>query len=165
ILLDGWSGPLLSNDLFAFYQAASSGRDFDPPPARPYRDYIDWLQRQDLAAAEAFWRGRLEGFSAPTPLPLGRLPGRAAPSASAAEAQTLRLDAGLTEALRELCRRERLTLSTLVQGVWALLLGLNSGQDDVVFGTTVSGRSADLPGVESMVGLFINTLPTRVRLE
>lgn len=161
VLLDGWSGALVLEEVAACYEALRGGTDAGLPAARPYRDYVAWLQRQDAREAEAFWREALAGVQAPTPLPFDT------PAAGGARVDRSReavLDRTSTAALERFARQNRLTLGTLVQGAWALLLGLHSGEEDVVFGTTVSGRTADVPGIASMVGLFINTLPVRVRV-
>jgi non-ribosomal peptide synthetase component F len=122
---------------------------------------VAWLGRQDLDRAEQHWRAALLGLAGPTPLLLP------APADAQAEQEPCRArlpEAG-SEALQAFARAHGLTLSTLVQGAWALLLGARSGSDDVVFGVTVSGRPPELPGVERMLGLFVNTLPARVRIE
>jgi amino acid adenylation domain-containing protein len=162
LLLDGWSMSVLLKQIFLLYEAQRAGRDIELPAARPYADYVEWLQQQDDAAAEAFWRGALKGFSAPTPL-IGDRPG-VGDREEVYHEQQLQLSAHLSAALRELARRHQLTLNTLMQGAWALLLGRYSGADDVVFGATVAGRPTDLTGFDTMVGLFINTLPVRVMI-
>ncbi len=166
LLLDGWSGLLLLREVFASYEAYRAGRTPQLPAPRPYQDYIRWLQRQDMGRAEAFWRGVLAGFRAPTPLGMEQPHGMASGGQDGPdyEQQYLQLSAEATTALRSLARRNEVTLNTLVQGAWALLLSRHSGHRDVVFGTVVSGRPAELAGIESMVGLFINTLPVRVQL-
>jgi amino acid adenylation domain-containing protein len=162
LLLDGWSSPLLLGEVFACYQAFIDGRDPDLPPPRLYRDYVAWAQRQDLSRAEEYWRRVLKGFADPTPLPAGRDSGPpAAGEADYAEQQTC-LSAEATRQLQAVAQRHRLTLHTLVQGTWAVLLARSSGEDEVVFGTTVSGRNPEIAGVESIVGLLVNTLATRV---
>ncbi|WP_447002781.1 amino acid adenylation domain-containing protein [Saccharothrix isguenensis] len=152
VLLDGWS-------VFHVLSDVLSG---DPPERRPFRDYVAWLTRQDdRDEAEAYWRGLLGAVDAPTPLPADR----PAPHGKSSE----RLPMTLTEAesgrLYEFARRHRLTPSAIVQGAWALLLARSSGKRDVCFGATVSGRPADLPGVDSITGIFINTLPVRVEVD
>jgi len=166
LLLDGWSQPILVREVFALYEAFQRGQDISLPPVRPYRDYIAWLQRQDIAEAEAFWRRTLKGFTAPTPLTVDVLSRPHEPVGDEEDyaMQRMLLPAGTRTALEALARQHQLTLNTLVQGAWAILLSRYSGEDDVVFGATVSGRPADLPGAESMVGLFINTLPVRVQV-
>ena len=165
ILLDGWSLFSILQELFASYDALVRNEDVKLDRNRPFRDYIEWLQQQDAAEAEAFWRQSLGGFSTPTPLgidrPTGAEHGREEESYGR---EYLTLTPALTNELQSLARRQRLTLNTLIQGAWALLLSLYSREPDVVFGITVSGRPAELAGVEKMVGLFINTLPVRVRV-
>jgi amino acid adenylation domain-containing protein/non-ribosomal peptide synthase protein (TIGR01720 family) len=163
LLLDGWSNPLVLGDLFEHYAALAQGRSLQLPPHRPYRDYIAWLKAQPMAAAEAYWRERLAGIAAPTPLAFGRLESVATSSTNAID--LYHLPQGTTAALRNFAKQHRLTLNTLLQGAWALLLSRYSGQPSVVFGATVSGRPATLAGVETMTGLFINTLPMRVDVE
>jgi amino acid adenylation domain-containing protein len=167
-LLDGWSGPLLLQEVFAFYEAFRQGQTLELPPRRPYRDYIAWLRRQNLATAEAFWRRTLAGLTAPTLIGVARVgagidltspgPGQEVNTGD----QEIHLSRSTTQALRTFARGHQLTMNTLVQGAWALLLSRYSGEDDVLFGATVSGRPVDLPGAEEMIGLFINTLPVRV---
>lgn len=162
IVMDGWSAPVVGRELRALYHAICRGEELRLEPSRPYRDYIAWLRRQDIARAEAFWRLALRGITRPTPLGItedgGELPaieGRF----SHREAQ---LPRDLLAALKRTALAHDLTLNTLLQGAWALILGRYSGEEQVVFGTTVSGRPPELAGVESTVGLFINTLPFRV---
>ncbi|MEG4634885.1 condensation domain-containing protein, partial [Microcoleus sp. AR_TQ3_B6] len=164
LLLDGWSLSSVLKEAFAFYEAFCQGQDLYLKRSRPYQDYIAWLQQQDLSKAEAFWRLTLKGFTAPTPLGGDRASGRSIGEGQSYAEQKIQLSIGTTAALQSLARKHQLTLNTLVQGAWVLLLNRYSGQEDVVFGATVSGRPAELPGVESMVGLFINTLPIRVQV-
>ncbi|MCW2919928.1 MAG: putative linear pentadecapeptide gramicidin synthetase LgrB, partial [Actinomycetia bacterium] len=156
-ILDGWSRSLVFGEVMKAYRAEISGLTVELPTPKPYRDYIAWLRKQDPARAESFWRGYLSGFAAPTTLPV------TAGVRSTAARTSLELSRAATDALRDFARRHGLTLATLVEGAWGLLLGRHCGEQDVVFGTTVAGRSPKLPGVESMVGLLINTLPVRVR--
>ncbi len=160
LILDGWSLPLILREVTAFHEAFASGKDLKLPPVRAYGDYVDWLAAQDRAGAQAFWRARLHDVTAPTPLGFGR-DGVPAEGAEAGEAQRTLSD-GESAQLAAFARRHRITVSTLMQGAWALLLARYSGEGDVVFGVTVSGRTAPLPGIDAMVGLFINTLPVRV---
>ncbi|MFL5384951.1 MAG: amino acid adenylation domain-containing protein [Longimicrobiaceae bacterium] len=162
LVIDGWSLPLLLADLDALYHAARTGRPAALPPAPRYRDYVQWLVGRDTAAAEAFWRRSLAGFGHATPLPLD--PG-GAPHASSHGKETLRLEAGVFGRAQAFARAQGVTLNTVAQAAWALLLARHAGEDDVVFGATVSGRPPEVAGVERTVGLFINTLPVRVRLD
>ncbi len=162
LVLDGWSLSLLFGDVLALYAAYARGESPRPGAARRYREYVAWLERQDRSRAERYWREALAGFEAPTPLP-GVRPARSGEKGHGVAG--LRLSAERTEALREEVRRRGVTLNTVVQGAWALLLSRYAGgEEDVVFGATVSGRPAELAGAEETVGMFINTLPVRVRL-
>ncbi|HOR01271.1 MAG TPA: amino acid adenylation domain-containing protein [Anaerolineae bacterium] len=164
LLLDGWSLPLLLREVFAFYEARRQGRELDLPLPRPYADYIAWLKARDGAQAEAYWRSALAGMRAPTPLVVERMAAAGAEGPAKCSELRRRLSVQASEALQSLARRQQVTLSTVVQGAWALVLSRYSGEEDVAFGVTVSGRPADLPGAETMVGLFINTLPLRVHV-
>ncbi|MEP0858565.1 amino acid adenylation domain-containing protein [Trichocoleus sp. DQ-U1] len=161
ILLDGWSGPLVFQEVYAFYQAFCQGQELHLERPRPFREYITWLQQQDLSKAEAFWRKTLQGFTAPTPLGLDRMHDRASLENNENE-QQIKLSPAVSAALEALARQHRLTINTLVQGAWAILLSRYSGEQDVIFGAISSGRPTDLVGVESIVGMFVNTLPMRV---
>jgi amino acid adenylation domain-containing protein/non-ribosomal peptide synthase protein (TIGR01720 family) len=163
-LLDGWSLTLLFKEIFTLYGAFISNQDLLLPHARPYRDYIAWLQTQDLGAAEAYWHQALSGFTAAPALPVQRMSSPVATPSQPSE-QEARLPTQTTSALQSLAHMQHFTLNTIVQGSLALLLSRYSQQDEVLFGTTVAGRSPDLSGVETMIGLFINTLPLRVRLD
>ncbi|TDD83154.1 amino acid adenylation domain-containing protein [Actinomadura darangshiensis] len=156
ICLDGWSIPIVVDEVQAAYDQLTSGTSSPAlPPVRPYRDFIQWLAGRDAAEAGAFWRDHLAAFEAPTPLPVDR----PATGHWSHDTHVLDLPAGVTRGLIDLSRRARVTLSTVVQAAWALLLSRYSRHGDVTFGLTVSGRPAQLSGMESMVGLFINTLP------
>ncbi|GAA5152499.1 hypothetical protein GCM10023321_21320 [Pseudonocardia eucalypti] len=159
VISDGWSTPLLLRELLAGY----AGQPL--PPARPYRDYLAWLHRQDAKASLAAWSEALSGLDEPTRLvPEARgLAGGGAPTLP--EDLHRSLEPALNRALLELARRHGVTPNTVLQVGWGLLTARLTGRLDVVFGITVSGRPAELPGVESMVGLFINTLPARVRVD
>ncbi|MFP5287041.1 MAG: amino acid adenylation domain-containing protein, partial [Thermoanaerobaculia bacterium] len=157
-LLDGWCIPLVFREVLTLYEALRTGAPAGPlEPVRPYRDYIAWLLRQDMGEAERFWRGELAGFTAPTPVPFDH------PGAGEAQRAGDFRDIGVALPTP---RSEGLTLNTLVQGAWALTLSWwAGGERDVTFGGVVSGRPAELPGIESAIGLFINTLPVRVGAE
>ncbi|MFF3272664.1 amino acid adenylation domain-containing protein [Streptomyces chrestomyceticus] len=159
ILMDGWSLPTLQHELWTLYEAG--GDPSGLPPVTPYRDYLGWLNAQDKDSARAAWRADLAGLREPTLL----APATGRPPSAAGHGQVhTKLDRPTTAALTELARRHDLTPNTFVQGAWALLLGRLLGRDDVVFGATVAARPAELRGVESMLGLFINTVPVRVPL-
>ncbi|HEX7242744.1 MAG TPA: amino acid adenylation domain-containing protein, partial [Longimicrobiaceae bacterium] len=158
LLLDGWSLSVLFRDVLALYRAYARSETPQLPPPPRYREYVAWLEARDASAAERHWREELRGFAATTPLPLPR----AGSGEARHEIHVAELPEALSRRLQERSRERGLTVNTLVQGAWALLLARYAGEEDVVFGATVSGRPADLPGAEEMVGLFINTLPVRV---
>ena len=162
-LLDGWSIPLLVKEVFAFYEAFIHDQDVMLPPDRPYRDYIAWLQARDHAASEAFWRRKLDGVVSLTRPPVQPLSSPFAGASQPAE-QSERLPSRTTAALQAIARQQHLTISTFVQGAWAILLSHHSHRDEVLYGVTVAARPSELSGVMTMIGLFINTLPLRVRI-
>ncbi|MDN0197615.1 condensation domain-containing protein [Streptomyces sp. S.PNR 29] len=160
ILLDGWSSSLLLKEIIDGYDRSLTPAEAAAAP-NPYRAYGAWLASRDRAAAEAAWRDHLSGFR-----PGSRLaPGTAGNTALDARHLTRRMDRRATERLRALARADSLTLNTLVQTAWGLLLGRLRGSDDVVIGRTVGGRPAELPGSDSMIGMFANTVPARIRLD
>ena len=147
----------------AYDDAAREGELQRLPPPRPFRGYIEWLQTQDNVQAEAYWRKVMKGFDAPTPLPEDP-DGRASGDGRVQEEADFLLDEEFTEQLNVRARSLRITLNSLIRGAWAFLLSRYSGEPEVVFGVTVAGRPPLLEGIESMVGLFINTLPVRFHL-
>lgn len=162
LLLDGWSAAIVLREVFHLYQEGPAGIP-RLPAVRPFRDYIAWLESRDDGAAEAFWRRHLAGVR-PTPsLPAERLP--LGPGEEDYSRTRVALDEELAAQLGRFARQHDLTVNTLVQGAWALLLAHYGNTDDVVFGVTSAGRPVELTGVESMVGLFVNTLPLRVTLD
>ncbi|MFD9739248.1 amino acid adenylation domain-containing protein [Umezawaea sp. NPDC059074] len=164
VLMDGWSLAQVLAEVCEQYNALADARTPQLPPRRPFRDYLRWLADQDTAQAEQHWRQVLTGVESPTPLPWDRPPLEAHRAESSASVHA-ELTPQRSADLHRVARTAGLTANTVVQGAWALLLSRYSGESDVVFGTTVSGRPAELPGVASMVGLFINTVPTRVSID
>ncbi|CAM5609428.1 Carrier domain-containing protein OS=Streptomyces antimycoticus OX=68175 GN=SANT12839_044990 PE=4 SV=1 [Streptomyces antimycoticus] len=155
LLVDGWSMPILVHELFSLY----AGRPL--PPAPPYRDFLDWLATRDARTDETAWRALLASVDGPT---LVAGPGRRGATGARGRA-TAELDPESTARVEALAREGGLTTSTVVRLAWAVLLGALTGRDDVVFGATVSGRPAELPGAARIVGLLINTVPVRVHLD
>jgi len=162
MVLDRWSRAVVLKEVFVIYNAFSQGLQPELEPARPYGNYIGWILKQDPAEAESFWRRTLRGFENPTDVMIGRAPPAPMETYDCKNAQ---LSSEATLKLRTFCREQKLTMNTVVQGAWSLLLGCYSGENDILFGATVAGRPAELAGVECMVGLFINTLPMRVRIQ
>ncbi|MHC8352108.1 amino acid adenylation domain-containing protein [Pseudomonas sp. RT4P38] len=152
ILMDGWSNAQLLAEVIQHYAAGQSL----PAPTGQYRDYLGWLQQQSTAAGEQFWKAALAPLEAPTLLAEALRP---PVGAEGSEEYRVALDSRATQRLAEFARQQKVTLNTLLQAAWSLLLQRYTGQDCVVFGATVAGRSAPLPGIEEQLGLFINTLP------
>ena len=162
-LLDGRSVLIVLKELFAYYEAFRRGQDLHFSQPRPYRDYIHWLGNQDLGKAERFWRNILRGFTAGTHLAVDHT--RAVrPDEKSYGTRETRLSRATTSRLQSLAQEHQLTPNTILLGAWAVLLNRYSGEEDVVFGATRACRRSAFEGTESMVGLFINTLPVRARL-
>ncbi|MEG4197691.1 amino acid adenylation domain-containing protein [Microcoleus sp. Pol12A5] len=181
ILLDSTSAIVVLQEVFSLYESLCADRALELQPPRCDRDCIEWRQQPDISKAETFWKQYLSGFSAPTPLvgdfsraaKMPAPPGNSSvveqasglfltPTENLSAEAEIRLSSTVTAALNSLIQEQQLTLNTLLQGVWALLLSRCSGSEDVVFGTIYNSRSQNLENAESAVGLFINTLPFRV---
>ncbi|MCG8554678.1 MAG: amino acid adenylation domain-containing protein [Proteobacteria bacterium] len=165
VLLDGWCSSRLLAEWLELYESHRRGRPVRPGTVAPYRDYIAWLAKQDHEAARAFWDSSLAQFEHPTALPFQDAdPAFGSPrrSGAATEQVVLEVGRGQCAELRRWAGTHQLTLGSVCQGAWALLLARMSGERTVTFGVTVSGRPATLAGVEHMLGLFINSLPMRV---
>ncbi|WP_039795346.1 non-ribosomal peptide synthetase [Nocardia araoensis] len=159
LVLDGWSTPLLVRELLTLY--VTDGDAAAMPPAHSYREFLTWLETKDDAESLAAWTESLAGIDTPT---------RAVPTLAGIESTetgmiSVDLSRDTVSGLETAGREAGATVNTLVQAAWAMLLAMLTGRTDVVFGGTVSGRPPELAGVEEMVGLFINTLPVRVRLD
>ncbi|KOG07400.1 MULTISPECIES: non-ribosomal peptide synthetase [Streptomyces] len=158
ILWDGWSAWLFLEELFTLYERGGDATGLPLPGS--YRDYLSWLDAQDTAAALAAWRGALAGFDEPTLVaPSGRDAGPVIPVDFDAH-----LTAESSDRLRALARRHGLTLNTVLNAAWGLVLSAMTGRGDVAFGTAVAGRPADVPQVAGIIGMFLNTIPARVAL-
>jgi hypothetical protein len=155
--VDGWSWPLIFADLGRCYDAERQGGAAATEPACAYRRYIEWLSARAVGLSEPFWRQRLRGFKSPTPLEFARAP-------EPFGVETVRLSSEDTRRLQAFCREHQLTLNTLVQAAWAMLLGHLSAEEDVVFGAAFSGRPAEIAGIEAMVGPCVSNVPIRIAL-
>jgi non-ribosomal peptide synthetase component F len=154
---------VLLHEFLDIHESLRNGRETALHSVRPFRDYVAWLGDRDDGHAERYWRQSLSGITTAPPLGLDALSTkRRGATGEAIDERQINLSADATASLQALARSERLTLSTLIYGAWAQLLARYTGQSDVLFGVTVSGRPPELSGVESMIGLFINTLPLRV---
>ncbi len=163
-VLDGWSMALVLSEVLSLYGAARDGRELALPPARPFREFIGWLRRQDPEQAKAYWQRTLPGFEPPTALPFDGTGGPRDTGWAAVEIEHA-VDPRVERNLNELVRRHQITPNTLFQGLWGLLLGRYGATTDVVYGSIVSGRPYELDGVEAMVGMFINILPVRLGVD
>ena len=159
---DGWSRGLVLRELAAFYRAGIGGSDLQVPRAVSFARYVEWLGRFDEGRARDYWTGYLSGIEDAAPLAIAKT----APAQGGASSRRYRrFDAARSETIAAAARSARSTPSALVQSAWGLLLSLYTGRGDVLFGTTHSGRPAELSGVEEIVGPFINTVPVRLRLD
>jgi amino acid adenylation domain-containing protein len=165
VLLDGWSVAIVFREAAACYAAYCQGQEPSLEPVRPFEDYIAWLQQQDFGTAETFWRRMLDGYTGAVPISIDSAPGRMVGPGEPYQSQQTTISRATTAALQTLARTHQLTVNTVLQGAWAVLLSRYMGSNDVVFGVTASGRPVELKGIESMVGLFINTLPVRVQVQ
>ena len=163
-IADGWSLPIVLGDVLRAYEALAARTLPSFDAARPFKDYVAWQLQQDREAARAYWCDELAGAPVPTIVGIDRGEGRPVEHVQQFARRDRLLSRSLTADLEALCRRERLTLGTLVQGAWALLLWRYGGQPDVVFGMVSAGRPASLDDADRIVGCMVNTVPVRVRL-
>jgi iturin family lipopeptide synthetase A len=173
ILMDGWCMGIILNEFRQLYSSHVKGKPIKLGDTEPYSNYIGWLQEQDSKAALDYWKDYLAGYEGGRQLPVRRTAEQKEQQAAAQQAgqqqsyrqgsRELELGSDQTNQLQAMCSRLGITLSTLLQGAWGLLLGRYYGDQDVVFGSVVSGRGAPVSGIETMVGLLINTIPVRVQ--
>ena len=163
LLLDGWSRMLLYKEVFEFYNAFSEGKELQLKQPPQFENYVTWLQKQNLLKAKDFWQETLKGFTNPTSIK---------PYKNLSENQNknyqqehIYLSEKETEKIKSFAKAHQLTVNTIFLGAWSLILHYYSREFDVVFGVGSSGRPVSLPGVETIIGLFINTLPMRVKIE
>ncbi|AVM08497.1 non-ribosomal peptide synthetase [Bacillus velezensis] len=163
ILMDGWCLPLVTKEVFETYYAILEQRQPKRGAVTPYSRYIEWLDQQDHKQASAYWRNYLEGYEGQTVL----LQKTDSNQGKGYQKQRLasRLGKQLSEEIRQTASSQQVTVNTWIQTAWGLLLQRYNGSQDVVFGTVVSGRPAEIPGIETMVGLFINTIPVRIHTQ
>ncbi|WP_243391509.1 non-ribosomal peptide synthetase [Paenibacillus sp. GM1FR] len=163
ILMDGWCLAQLTQELFEIYSALTSGKQPAGGKGSDYGDYIEWLEKQDDQAASGYWTAFLAGYEGQTVLPGQKEP---APSGRfMADHVTAELGKDLSKRMDRVAKQHLVTVNTLLQAVWGVMLQKYNGTNDAVFGSVVAGRPAEIPGIESMIGLFINTVPVRVNSE
>ncbi|MEK4076657.1 amino acid adenylation domain-containing protein [Paenibacillus sp. FSL M7-0656] len=163
ILMDGWCLAQLTQELFEIYSTLTSGKQPAGGKGSDYGDYIEWLEKQDDQAASGYWTAFLAGYEGQTVLPGQKEP---APSGRfMADHVTAELGKDLSKRMDRVAKQHLVTVNTLLQAVWGVMLQKYNGTNDAVFGSVVAGRPAEIPGIESMIGLFINTVPVRVNSE
>lgn len=166
ILLDGWSLPILFNELDILYHAIESNQKPLLQSVVPYKTYIEWQQRQDLISAEKFWRKYLKDFTTPTEFIITHEYNKQAQKKIHIDFATdeIVLTKNFSEHIKQFCQKEQLTLNTFFQGMWALILNRYSQTDDILFGVTLTNRSSEIRDSNQIIGLLINTLPFRINL-
>ncbi|NEW09308.1 amino acid adenylation domain-containing protein, partial [Paenibacillus sp. SYP-B3998] len=163
ILMDGWCLPLVAKELFETYAAYAQQIHPEQTAVPPYSQYIEWLEKQDGEAASRYWAEYLAGYDGQSVLPQRKAQGRS--DEYAAEHVVCKLDKNFSGRMSRVAKQHQVTLNTFMQAAWGVLLQKYNGTGDVVFGSVVSGRPAEIPGIEEMIGLFINTIPVRVSCE
>ncbi|MCP4150443.1 MAG: non-ribosomal peptide synthetase, partial [bacterium] len=161
ILLDGWCVGILISELFEIYSSLQENRPHRLKPATPYRLFIQWLDKQDRNQSKNYWRQYLEGYSEAVSIPGAVSPDT--PQAYKNEEVVFAFEKEIGDGLQELAGRKQVTLYTVIQAIWVIVLGKYNDKQDVVFGGVVSGRPPEIEDVETMVGLFINTIPVRIQ--
>ncbi|MDZ8084256.1 MAG: condensation domain-containing protein [Nostoc sp. DedQUE12b] len=165
IILDGWGGSLVFQEFVEVYGALCKDKEICLAPTRPFRDYIDWLQQQDISKAELFWRQALQGVKAPTPLTYIEKINQSSTEEVRYSEEIIQLSLTSTQALQSFAAQHRLTLATIINGIWVILLSRYTCRNNILYGYNVAGRPVELNGVESMVGMFVNTLPIQVNID
>ncbi len=161
ILMDGWCGSILIREYFQIYYSLLQDATPQLGKVYPYANYIQWLSQRDAGSSLQYWDDNLSGYDAVNYLP--RANAGANKEYDAAEL-TFSIDECLRREIRNICVETGVTENTFIQAIWGILLSRYNNTDDVVFGSVVSGRPPELQGVEDMIGLFINTIPVRIRL-
>ncbi|TKI55482.1 amino acid adenylation domain-containing protein [Brevibacillus antibioticus] len=160
ILMDGWCADIILDDLVKIYHSLLTRTPDHLPPTQPYSHYMKWLWKQDRDSSLEYWQNELRGYEEIATLPVGS---KLRDVSSASGEYDVFLDLAVTQRLTHIARQNQVTLSSVFQAIWGVVLQTYNDRTDVVFGTVVAGRPAELSGVERMVGLFINTLPLRVK--
>ncbi|WP_255288952.1 non-ribosomal peptide synthetase, partial [Bacillus cereus] len=161
ILMDGWCIPLVTHEIFETYYAIQEQREPKLSVVTLYSDYIEWLEAQDYEESSKYWNDYLEGYEGQTLLPKENLENEG----YVLDELLCEIDKELTQKMKQVASDNQVTINSLIQTAWGALLQKYNGSQDVVFGSVVSGRPTDIPGIENMIGLFINTIPVRIRCE
>ncbi|WP_281944516.1 condensation domain-containing protein, partial [Paenibacillus tyrfis] len=160
IVMDGWCLSLVTQEVFGTYFALREQKQLELAPVTPYSSYIEWLERQDSEEASRYWSEYLAGYEQQTLLPTDKTQQKA--GSYAAEEQICIVGKELTGQLKRIAKQHQVTLNTVLQTAWGIVLHKYNGSWDAVFGSVVSGRPTEIPGVDRMIGLFINTVPVRI---
>ncbi|MFA0962349.1 amino acid adenylation domain-containing protein [Roseivirga sp. BDSF3-8] len=163
IILDGWCMSILQKEYFTIYQSLIQGNKLEMPAPPPFSRFIKWIESQDKTESSAFWKQFLDGYTETTGLPAQHL--LPVEGAYALKRSLLEFDTATSDSIKAMARQLKMTTNQLIQGIWGLLLAKLTGRNDVIFGMIVAGRPNSLPGVLSMIGLFINTIPARVNFD
>ncbi|MEN2401847.1 amino acid adenylation domain-containing protein [Flavobacterium sp. MC2016-06] len=163
ILMDGWCLSILINDFYRMLMAITNDQTIQLPEPVKYSTYIDWLSKINKDASLSYWKNYLDGLTSNTEIPFKKKKGQTKNETSNKE--IIHIEGSVFENVKNLCGELGITANTFIQGVWGYLLSRYNNTQDVVFGSVVSGRPGELPGIENMVGLFINTIPVRVKYE
>ncbi|SCW56608.1 non-ribosomal peptide synthase domain TIGR01720/amino acid adenylation domain-containing protein, partial [Paenibacillus tianmuensis] len=163
IIMDGWCLSIVAQEVFEAYFALVGGKQPELSEVWAYSSYIEWLERQNTQEASAYWSSYLSGYEEQTLLPAGKPGNSEDVSGYRAQRYDYELGSELTKRIHQTAKAHQVTINTLIQAAWGIVLQRYNGTDDAVFGSVVSGRPAEIPGVERMIGLFINTIPVRIR--
>lgn len=162
IVMDGWSSSVIAGEFFELYESLLAQKECVLPGVGQYRDYIRWIQQQDEKEAIGNWKKYLSGYDEVASLPVKK---DSATAAYDPARVVVTLPAATTAQLVQYAATGHFTMNALIQVAWGILLGRYTMRNDIVFGSVVSGRPAAIPGIEKMVGLFINTVPVRIRMD
>jgi hypothetical protein len=165
IMMDGWTDSLLIKEFIQIYAALSQNQAISVASPPPYKDYINWLKQQDISQTEVFWQEALQGVTTPTPLTYLEKSDRSFTQEQRYDEEKIKLSLADTKAIESFAIQNRLTLATIFNGIWSILLSRYSGRNDVLYGCTANGRPVDLKGAESIAGLFLNTLPIYAQID
>lgn len=163
ILLDGWCLGIILGELFTVYGKIINGEAYELEETKPYSDYIKWLEEQDKEEGKSYWKQYLDGYEEKVQIP--KLNINENNVEYLRREKVIEFSSELTKQITQLANRNSVTFNTVFQTIWGIILAKYNNTDKVIFGTIVSGREAPVDGIENMIGLFINAIPTRINLE
>jgi amino acid adenylation domain-containing protein/non-ribosomal peptide synthase protein (TIGR01720 family) len=165
IIMDGWSTNLLMKDFITIYQGLKNNQPWEPGVVYPYLDYIKWLDEQDISAARRYWQDYLRGFDQVTRIPVHEPHQDINNRKNESREHSVVIDKDIYRGLSELARQWNVTLNNVLQAAWCVILQRYTAVDDIMFGNVTSGRNISLPGIDLIIGLFINTIPMRIKID